>query len=67
MSSKKKQQTRIVGAILPDGRINVSLLEREIVNELADDARFSAEDGMKKRAVHMSEYAFVCLCVCLFV
>jgi hypothetical protein len=43
-----------VGAILPDGRINVSKLEREIANELANDSRFIAEDGMKKRAVHMS-------------
>ncbi len=41
-------------AILPDGRINLSRIEREISNGMTEEDRFSAEDSMKKRAVHMS-------------
>ena len=53
--SNSKRNTKPLGAILPDGRINTALLQREIANELAADARFSAEDVMKKRAVHISK------------
>ena len=48
-------------AILPDGSVNVSLLQLEIGQELADETRYAAEDSMKKRAIHMSEslYLFI--------
>lgn len=42
-------------AILPNGKVNVSLIEREIAQDLSADARYHAEDGMKKRAIHMSK------------
>ena len=46
----------VAGAILPDGRVNIEFLQREIASDLSNDARYSAEDGMKKRAVHLSKY-----------
>ena len=46
-----------IGAILPDGKLNVSLIQREIAHDVASDARYIAEDEMKKRAIHMSEFA----------
>ena len=42
-------------AILANGKVNVSLIEREIVHELGENAKYHAEDEMKKRAVHISE------------
>lgn len=42
-------------AILPNGKVNVSLIQREIAQDLSADARYHAEDCMKKRAIHMSK------------
>ncbi len=53
--SQHRRTRRDDGAILPNGRINVSKIEREISNDIAENSRFIAEDGMKKRAVHMSQ------------
>jgi len=44
-----------MSAILPDGSLNVDLLTKEIHSDLARDAKYKAEDGMKKRAVYCSE------------
>mmetsp|Transcript_22478 Transcript_22478/g.66635 ORF Transcript_22478/g.66635 Transcript_22478/m.66635 type:complete len:316 (-) Transcript_22478:428-1375(-) len=43
------------GAILPDGRLNASLLRREIADGVRNDARCRAENDMKKRAIHASK------------
>ena len=43
-------------AILANGKVNVSLIEKEIANELGADAKYHAEDEMKKKAVHTSEW-----------
>jgi hypothetical protein len=43
------------GAILPNGKINLKLIQREVANDIENDARYSAQDAMKKRAVHMSK------------
>ena len=57
-SSSTKNKTQ-VGAILPNGKVNVALLQREIVNDLSEDALHHAQDEMKKRAVHVSKFNFV--------
>jgi hypothetical protein len=54
--SKPESTDDAAGAILPDGRVNIDFLQREIASDLSNDARYSAEDGMKKRAVHLSKY-----------
>ena len=41
--------------ILPDGRVNISLLQSEIIQDISKDAKYYAEDEMKKRAVHTSQ------------
>lgn len=41
-------------AILSNGKVNISLIEREIAHELGENAKYHAEDQMKKRAVHIS-------------
>lgn len=43
-------------AILADGSINLDRLITEIQSDLFNDAKYKAEDGMKKRAVHISEF-----------
>ena len=43
-------------AVLPDGSLNVDLLSREIQSDLLNNAKYKAEDGMKKRAVTLSEF-----------
>ncbi len=42
-------------AITEDGRINISLLEKEIRQEISSDAQYKAEDQMKKKAILMSK------------
>ena len=42
-------------AILTNGRINISLIEREIANELSNHSLSMAQDKMKKKAVHSSK------------
>jgi len=53
--SKTEGTDDVAGAILPDGRVNIAFLQHEIASDLSNDARYSAEDGMKKRAVHLSK------------
>ena len=43
-------------AILADGSINLDRLITEIQSDLVKDAKYKAEDGMKKRAVNISEF-----------
>jgi hypothetical protein len=56
----KKSAKDVSCAILPDGRVNVAFLQREIASDLSNDARYSAQDDMKKRAVHLSKYQHHC-------
>jgi hypothetical protein len=46
-------------AILSDGTINLDRLITEIQSDLFNDAKYKAEDGMKKRAVHISEFQII--------
>lgn len=39
-----------------DGGIDIGQLEREIKRDVATYRQFKAEDGMKKRAIHTSEW-----------
>jgi len=57
--SKTEGTDDVAGAILPDGRVNIAFLQHEIASDLSNDARYSAEDGMKKRAVHLSKLKVV--------
>lgn len=41
-------------AVLPDGSLNVSFLERDIAKDLQSHQQYRAEDEMKKRAIHAS-------------
>lgn len=55
-TDRKKMHRKHTGsAILPNGKVNISLIQHEIARDLSADARYHAEDGMKKRAIHMSE------------
>ena len=38
--------------ILSNGNINTTILENEIINDISNNAKYYAEDEMKKRAVH---------------
>jgi hypothetical protein len=49
-------------AVLSDGSINLDRLITEIQSDLFNDAKYKAEDGMKKRAVHISEFQII-LCL----
>ncbi len=60
MKSNRNRNRQPHSAILPDGSVNVSLLQLEIGQELADETRYAAEDSMKKRAIHMSELIYFC-------
>lgn len=42
--------------ILPNGQINISLLQREISSELKSDERSIAQESMKKKAIHSSKW-----------
>jgi hypothetical protein len=55
-SSKVVKLMKNQAAILSDGSVNVELLVTEIQAELLNDAKYKAEDGMKKRAVQISEF-----------
>jgi len=54
-STYDKAKLKNKGAILPGGKLNVSLIQREVSNDISSDNRYYAEDGMKKRAIHMSK------------
>lgn len=56
MSSTRKSRSP-PSALLPNGSLNVDLITREISRDLADHAKYRAEDDMKKRAVHTSTCA----------
>lgn len=49
-SRQKKNQT-----ILPNGQVNISLLQREISSELKSNDRSIAQEAMKKKAIHSSK------------
>ena len=51
-SNKKKKSS----AILPDGSLNLEFLERDISRDIASNNLYRAEDDMKKRAIHCSEF-----------
>jgi hypothetical protein len=44
-----------MAALLPDGSLNVSLLSKEVADNLDEDEKYHAVDEMKKRAIHMSK------------
>jgi len=54
-STDTKKKLKNVGAINSDGTLNTALIRNKIGEDFAADARYLAEDGMKKRAVHMSK------------
>mmetsp|Transcript_28863 Transcript_28863/g.33543 ORF Transcript_28863/g.33543 Transcript_28863/m.33543 type:complete len:418 (-) Transcript_28863:163-1416(-) len=54
-SKFSNNQNRNNSAILPNGRINVSFLQREIMQDLVHDAKYYAEDEMKKKAILTSK------------
>ncbi len=41
--------------ILPNGKLNTTILENEIQNDISNHNKYYAEDEMKKRAVHISQ------------
>eukprot|EP00978_Attheya_sp_CCMP212_P047849 scaffold438744_cov39-Attheya_sp.AAC.1 len=49
---KKEDSSSVV---LPDGTLNVSLLEKEIVTSLQSTRSARAENDMKKRAIQVSQ------------
>ena len=53
------KNSRNDSAITEDGRINISLLEKEIRHEITTDAQYKAEDQMKKKAILMSKINFI--------
>ena len=55
LESNNNNRMKSESAILANGKVNVSLIEREIAHELGADAKYHAEDEMKKKAVHTSE------------
>jgi hypothetical protein len=49
------KETKNLSAIDADGRLNVSIIQRNVANDIAMDKQHHSEDGMKKRAIHMSK------------
>jgi hypothetical protein len=41
--------------IQPNGQINIAVLQNEIIQDISNDSQYSAENEMKKRAVHTSQ------------
>ena len=73
-STDTKKNLKNVGAINSDGTLNTALIRNKIGEDFAADARYLAEDGMKKRAVHMSTFVSshaiianvsLVLCICV--
>lgn len=52
MSSRQEENQ----TILPNGQINISLLQREISSELKSNDRSLAQESMKKKAIHSSKW-----------
>ena len=44
-----------MSAIKLDGQLNVSVIQREVAKDIARDKQYQVEDGMKKRAIHISK------------
>ena len=50
-------------AVLPDGKLNADLIQKSVQNDVMQEEKYRAEDAMKKRAIHSSEFSSL---LCLF-
>ena len=49
-------KTGTSSVILPNGKLNINLIQKEVTKEISDDAMCKAEDKTKKKVVHTSKY-----------